>query len=538
MKVFIADDEVIVRIGMKSIIDWEKYGHEVVGEAENGEEAYNKVLRLHPDLVITDIKMPVTDGIELIRKIKEYDPDIKIIVLSGYGEYSLVRDAMKLGAEDYLLKLETDPKKLLKILNQLEERTPDGDRDGISRPIKEQLTVLQELFFKDVITSKISKKTEFKKSRELLKLRLNDKKLYCMVVKINEYYKFENTRERDLITLVKSVKNLIKECLEDVFTGYCFEVKTGEFALFFSVVEDCDKNEVCEYEIKKTAQNLKEMIRKYLDFTVVIGVGAGGTSVTGIREAFALAIKALESVRSRPKCYLLFWKDIPEMQTSVPDLKSYSVLRYKNDIFQSLARHDQSSLKGIIKEIIREISKDNVEGGEYARIATEMVYLLSEYFSRYEVNPDTVLKSGFTGFKELQYLESAAQIEEWMNNVLVDLSEYMKNDTCLHPKIIERAKEYIRKNYSEQITLNKIACQIHLNPNYFCSLFKKYEGIGCVDYLNGVRIEQAKRMLRRSDLKIYEIAFKIGFQNNNYFNRLFKKQTGYTPSEYRELNIV
>ena len=126
-------------------------------------------------------------------------------------------------------------------------------------------------------------------------------------------------------------------------------------------------------------------------------------------------------------------------------------------------------------------------------------------------------------FSELKYLENTEQIKTWLKLVCSDLNSYLDEDTSLHPKIIEKAKEYITKHSVEQLSLNKIAGYIHLNPNYFCSLFKKYEGIGCIDFLNHTRIENAKILLKDTNLKIYEIAYKTGFQNINYFNRLFKK---------------
>lgn len=538
MKVFIADDEVIVRIGMKSIIDWQKYGHEVIGEAENGEEAYNKIVKLHPDLVITDIKMPVTDGIELIKQIKEYDPGIKIIVLSGYGEYNLVRDAMKLGADDYLLKLETDPKKLIKLIAQLDNRKTNDNGSGKQKKLKEQLSVLQESFFKDLISNRINNKKEFEQCLLSLNIKMNKHNVYCMLVRVNEYHKYENTGEKELITLCKSVKALIQECLEEYLAGYCFEIKTGEFALFFSAVHHDPEYEISDLEIRKTVQTIKEMIDKYLGFTITAGIGKGTAGIRGIRRAFSLAIKALDLARREPEGCCLLWEDLQEHRDNTEGLTRYSVMKYKKDIFLALATHEQDQIENIFKQIIDDVLGKHIAREEYAKIAAEIIYILSEYFNKYDIHPETVLKASFLDFKELHYLESVQQIRCWLESVLVDLNDYLGTDNSLHPKIIERAKDFIRQNYAYQLTLNKIADQIHLNSNYFCSLFKKYEGIGCVDFLNGFRIEQAKKLLKDSDKRIYEIAFQVGFQNNNYFNRLFKRHTGYTPSEYRNLKII
>jgi two-component system response regulator YesN len=538
MKVFIADDEVIVRVGMKSIIDWHSYGHEVIGEAENGEQAYNKIIKLHPDLVITDIKMPVTDGIELIKKVKEFDPGIKIIVLSGYGEYNLVRDAMKLGADDYLLKLETDPKKLIGLIQRMSSGKDNVGHTNRTKPSKEQLAILRESFFKDLISNRIKTKKEFEENLRSLHIRISKYFTYCLLIRVNEYHKYEGLDERELLTVCRSIKALIQECLDDSCPGYCIEIKTGEFALFFSVVDSEEKREPSELEIRDTVQSISEMIDRYLNFTIVCGVGRGKGSVKGIMAAFNLAVRALDSARTDPKGYCLLLEDKQDSEEDTTDSPGFSVMKYKKELFLALAKHEQERMISIFKEIQKEVLGGITDTEEYAKIAAEIVYILSEYFNKYEIQAQVVLKNSYLDFKELKYLESLQQIEGWLSNVIADLVEYLATDTSLHPKIIERAKEYIHSHYSDQLALNIIAEQIHLSPNYFCSLFKKYEGIGCVEYLNSYRIDQAKKLLKVSDKKIYEIAFHVGFQNNNYFNRLFKKKTGYTPSEYRGLKIV
>ena len=121
LKILIADDEPLVRAGIKSVIPWQQHGFEVIGEAENGLEAYNKIISLKPDILITDIKMPQMDGIELLKKIKKDKIHIQSIILSCFDEFDMVREAMKYGAKDYILKLSIEPQKILDVLDEIKQ---------------------------------------------------------------------------------------------------------------------------------------------------------------------------------------------------------------------------------------------------------------------------------------------------------------------------------------------------------------------------------------------------------------------------------
>jgi two-component system response regulator YesN len=531
MRVLVVDDEVLVRIGMKSIIDWESYGHEIVGEAENGEEAYDKVVRLHPDLVITDIRMPVTDGLELIRDIVEYDPDIKIVVLSGFDEYHLVREAMKLGAVDYLLKLETDPERLLELLRSIDEPSTID----LKAP-SDRLSFQREAFLKRAVSERIEQ-GEFARQMSGLGFGLSGERLSCLVFRVGAYRAFASTGEKELFRLVESIRALLREAVPDTYSGVSIEVKTGEFALFLSAKEPVSNEQRYSRELESISKSARDLIKRCLGFEFDVRAGTDRCSADGLRAAFDHAVAAFGTSRS-PQGALYSGTGGGSSDEVELTAEEFSVLTYRSELLRSLARHDRELLDSVFDDISSHVERGPVTDERHGRIASEIVFMLADYFGKYGLRLDTIITPELIQFATMKSLSGREELRRWLSSVLEQLQSYLNDRTLLHPRIVERAKEYMAEHFSEPITLNEIAEEIHLSPNYFCSLFKKYEGVGFVAFLNGVRIEQAKKLLRDTDDKVYQIALKVGFQNNHYFNRIFKKYAGHTPSEYRDLSIV
>lgn len=227
-RILIADDDTMVRIGLKTVINWEENGFVLVGEAANGLEAMQLVQEKKPDIVITDIKMPGMDGIELIRQLRQQSTPPEILVLSSYDEFELVKQALKLGARDYLLKLNLNPEELLHSLRAIAAENAAAS-PLFSGDDEKSRALLRQNFLWDVVSNYYMNGQQLEQSMRELEIHLEGRPVYCMVIKVGEVYRFEEATAEEIQTLRISVVNITEEIVSDVCCGYCFSGRTGEF---------------------------------------------------------------------------------------------------------------------------------------------------------------------------------------------------------------------------------------------------------------------------------------------------------------------
>ncbi len=303
-KVLIIDDEVLARVGLKSMVSWERIGCRIVGDANNGEEALKIIEETNPDIIITDIRMPVMDGIEMIRKLKETGKNIKTIVLSAYDEFNLVKEAMKLGAEEYLIKLDITPDKLSKtveavcqkISNEAEENKQKIIVDMHARMNKE---AAKKEFLKKVIDKMIEIPKDIYERMIYLDIKLDLNNILCLVLKINEIVdisKYESKEDRGLLDFC--IENVASEVANDFYTAYVFNYSQDIFVIVFSIDDESIKNTGME-KVKVMGNRLISTLSKYINVNTSIGVSDFHSSITEINKAFKEACVASE------KCSLL-----------------------------------------------------------------------------------------------------------------------------------------------------------------------------------------------------------------------------------------
>lgn len=351
MKIMIVDDEKLLRNGFKNMTNWASKGIDIIGEAMNGEDALGKLKIISPDVVITDIKMPIMDGVTLTKKIKELYPHILVLVLSSYDDYDYVRDSMKNGASDYLLKASIDIDELCDTLKRITQSTQDA-----------HLISYQTI------------------NHESISLNFNIDKL-----KIQQYL------------------------------------------------------ELHQYDI------LKEYVTT-----------------------------------------------IFKMSSPIP-------ITYMQDILRELFFFMEYTL-----DTLGLIDKD-LKNRKYINIAT--------------VNSITTLQESIN----------------WFNSIVDEISNCSINHNKKHTEIINQINSYIEENYTSSISLSNIAEKFFINKNYLCDIFKSETNSTINDYITNLRIDKSKELIRDTSLTLTQIAYQIGYQNTSYFNRVFRKKTGISPSEYMKL---
>lgn len=529
IKVLIVDDEIVIRLGLKSLIHWEENGYTIVGEASEGNKALELIQTHSPHMVITDIKMPVMDGIELIKEINKLNKPPKVVVLSSYNDFEPVRESMKLGAVDFLLKMELEPTRLLRVLNDtrekiMQESGQSEERGLLERNVRKNIYLLRGALFQNII-NKMSSDQEINESFEILSIQLEGKHLCCLFMKANNYEYYSKFNDADHQVLSFSIINITEEILNEVYPGYCFEFKRGEYCVVFAM----DSFDTAE--IVSTARQIVDMLRKYVNIEINIGVSKPFHEIQKMGDAFKQAGKAVEYSMSSQGEKVVLWDECKA--AAIHTGEKYFLIKQKEKLNQILEFFQKDLLGDFFQQIKSEVSSIALQPENLSKLSMEFYCILMEFIEKYGLDPKKLMKRSNMSIKQLIYLESYSSFTQWLQQVQDDLMEYFAdNDTNL-PRMIAKAKKYMEDYYSKDITLKEVANVVNLSPSYFSNLFVRHTGLSYTDYMIKVRIDKAKELLKQTDLKVHEIAEMVGYPNCVYFIRLFKKAVGETPGEYK-----
>lgn len=468
--VFIVDDESLVIKSLKSSIDWNRMGYEVIGEAGNGIDAYEKILRLMPDIVFTDIRMPGLSGLELIKKVNDVQPNIQFVVMSGYAEFVYVQKALSYGALGYCLKPfdEVEIESVLKRANN------------------------------------IIRRNKWSIEMELLLV-------------INDMSEYGSSRRKELIKQLgyhwednESIYVVVSQSMPKI--GLIQGARTVSFKIGKSRFAQLIPASVIDEFVEK----LKE-----LDFESIgsIGVSFPVSSDDKLSEAIEQASLAMYQyfIAGRKFVYLYSDKDKNKINDKLVKLRNYIA---QGDITETIKLLDSL-----------EIAFTN---GEYNIINAFQVYNIIMYYnvainnSSFEellYNYEQLINM-FSNFKEmLAFLKSVIKQSDLpVQGTITDVrNENLRN-----------ILEYVGDYFGEDISIQSISKKFNVNPSYLSQLFKKDTGMTFTDYMTDLRIKNACLLLKNTALSVNEVAEKVGFNDYYYFTRVFKKVTGSTPSQYRE----
>lgn len=428
MKVLVVDDEFIIRVGIQTILEQASGDYEYVGSAGNGKSALKEIELLQPDIVITDIKMPEMDGIQLIQEIRKRKWPIGIVVLSSYSEFELVKEAMKQGAADYILKLSLTEESLIAAMDEAAKRISREQRNfPLSQPVK--------LIVSDYLAQTGEIPDE---EMQLNKTGEGHARILCIYLRCS--------RKEDEYIIGENLERVVENLFNEEFTACCIKTDDMAYAVIVFGMES-------EYEdfydrIVGKCRRCIDILYDVLNVKVNMYVGAAKERPGQLRNAFQSAVDVEKMCRHR-EGRIFDWRQIENQKEP------------END----------------------------------------------------EKNADNAF-------------------EQWAD--AYGSFRRVKKGDADYPVAIRKVLEYIKEYYDKEITLNEVADIVNLNPSYFSSLFNNTLNITFSNYLMCLRIHHSKKLLRETELKIYEIAEMVGYRNSYYFNRVFKRIVGLTPMEYRK----
>ena len=539
MNVMLVDDYPLIIEGFKKLFNWKKHGFPVVATANNGRQAACLLKTTPVDIVFTDIKMPVLNGLELIKIIKAQYPHIKIVVLSAYDDFQLVRNAFNLGANNYMLKQEMNEETIMDICKYLQNEIelerkrsntlPYGPEDfaNIMREKEEleyklnvNLHTIRERFFKRLITyDDIDKNDDILREQIELKIIFESQNIALML------FKAENIDYNiDIEPLSFAIETSMRSVIETNFNAYLFVIDYSKYGIIFSIPS------ISEFE--NYAHSVFTLIQKqlytYVQIVVTAGVSNVALGLAELRHLFTQAQTACEYRFIYGKNKLLFFKNIPDTSNEIHlkynDRIDFLIESLKSKNFYDLLNSLDTlcvSDKGLS---VHDIHQVNMLFHRYTWI---IINFIEDQNLAIDANKLLIT---------FQFLSTAGSVEElnsWLTETLQNIVVSYERDS----RYIAFFKQYIKEHYREgNLKIDEIADYIGISANYLGKLVYKETNCHFSEYLNIYRIEQAKSILSNSILKIYEVAEQVGYNNVEHFARVFKRLVDMSPSAYANKN--
>lgn len=534
-KVMIVDDEVLVRLGIQSLIKWENYGYQIVCDASDGEEALKKIKQYQPDLVLTDLKMSPADGFDLISRSREKYPRIRFIVLSSYNDFDNVRKAMKLGAFDYVFKLTVKPEELLKVMGEALSSVKGPEEKGSFQVAERNLDVVKKGLFKKIINSEtfLNKNLE---DLERLPLAVDFNRPFCILsVTIDD---FKAARKKgdfmDLELLIFTMGNILEELFGRHHRAEVFPYGEYDFAVAVNMEKD-QEHQAFLKEMEKEFGLFSNCARQYYGLEVS---GALSGSFTVMKELKDAAAQNRETLKLRffsepGKLHFYERKELePAALPSCFHSSSLERLAEENNFF---------GIQEFFENFFEFLKKHERWEPEEIRYLLRKDYgALSASFSRKGTDIDVFLDEN--GINMESAVNDYTYLVKIRRSVLELVEQYKKawESSCgrVFRKEVAEAKSFVRAHMKEELSVADIAAMVNMSSSYFSHVFKKEEGVSFVEYVYRVRMERARELLENSDLKVNEIADEVGIFNPNYFSTQFKKSVGQSPLEYRQVKAA
>ena len=542
LKIFLAEDEVIVRETIKRMIPWEELGFELVGEAADGEMALPLLIRQKPDLLITDIKMPFMDGLTLAKLAKKELPELKIVILSGYDDFNYAKQAISIGVEEYLLKPITKNaliERLSEIRSRYEhEKTQKEYYEKFQREMQVYEKNSNRDFFEALVCGSMDMMEVYKKA-EKLGLDIVAEAYNILIFTMNSEEDFSGQKEGYSEWEAESLE-MLEDFFSDNTSAMLFRCNIFSYGVLIKgQKETIDENtRSCIDEIKKILDR-KEQKRQWF-----VAVGESVERLSQLQKSYHSASRAF-SQRYLYGENILYYDEMELMehrsgQADTNDnayLKNVDVNALNPAILQKfLSNGLQEETENFVKDYFYAIGQEPMESLVFRNYVilnvrfSVLSFLKSLGCDTEEMEPENTEEILAESGKNI---ESAITYAKKMISQAITIRD--QNSGNKNRSILKTAVDFIDEHYmDEDISLNTAANVANVSSNHFSALFSQNMGQTFIEYLTTLRMNKAKELLRCTGMRSSEIAGEIGYKDAHYFSYLFKKTQGMTPSEYRK----
>jgi two-component system response regulator YesN len=541
LSLLVIDDEAIQRKGIVTSIDWGALDVTVTGEASNGEEGLRLIRERKPDLVITDIRMPVMDGLEMIEALSQQflsgtggEADFALpyfVILSGYDDFKYAQTALRLGASDYVLK-PIDADELFALVGRIKEKIEEERTDRVQEELfRRNHRLLQSRFALDLISGHFANRSSIIKYALTIDVPLSGPFYSALIIEADDFIRLtEGYSENDRDLLCQGIENIAQETLTRDFSATLGYREDGR------VIGILNCKSGTEERLREACKNIAAYIRQYFHYTVSIAQGNLCEGPEELPFSWEIARQRLLDKAFNGKNSLFLGPPVSRSRNLLlgtgssapeehPDHDSFA-----KQIAMELRRGGDDEAGNLVAEMFAGFASRREDFPMIQNRVMETVSYLRMVFSY--LDPD----NGEPILHEISRIETLSDLRKWTQDHVDQIRRGLRTlASGGHGWMMQKILDYVEKHYAEEISVPVIAGRIGFSPNYFSKVFREQAGIGFSEWLNHFRIEQAKKLLRNSSEKIADIAEMTGYQDYKYFTYVFRQQEGISPSVFRHI---
>lgn len=531
-KVFLVEDENVVREGIRKNIPWEQYGFIYTGDAADGELALPLIRQLQPDLIITDIKMPFMSGLALTELVRKELPRTKIVIISGYDDFSYAQQAIRMGVEQYLLK-PIIKEKLVEILITLHKKMEDEQLqqeyiESFQREAQEYENFSRRRFFEQIVTGGLSV-SEISETAKVMGIDINAPFYNIVLFSLNSA-EYDGSVPESYTDNLAAVQDNVMQFILSHPELILFRWNITTYAVLITGTQDGIEQQTCD--CIENIQNLCAIAGH--DVGWYISCGTPVSRLSAIPACFTEASRILSYRYLCPQEHVLSESSIDDLRKN--NSSQSGVCKKETDpehVRKFLSSGAEKEIDNFFDQLLQNAGEEVVSLPMFFRYLTMTIYFAAvKYLDSIGCRVESLWSMEFRPNDNVSTPEEA---RKYAHQVIGQAIELRDRESTKHQRdLLKQAIVFISEHYFEEsISLDRVAKKVNISPNYLSAIFSQEVGQTLIEYLTFKRIDEAKRMLRQTDKRLNEIAFSVGYKDPHYFSFVFKKVSGCTPSEYR-----
>lgn len=533
--VLIADDEPKVCSLIRYAVDWERLGLEITGVAQNGIEALEMIARHRIDIVITDIRMPGCDGLELIQKAKAINDQISFVIISGHRQFDYAQKAIRYGVDDYLLK-PLDENELTRILQKMikakdSERAVREQKQSLEKQVEKDSERLRKTFIETLIREpeRLSVPLDSDVVNEEYHCQFADGCYQVVVIKADIR---RQERQAETYRLLERQVQYIAESEMRPGSKELLSLIAPE-GIFVLLNFDQDYDRELRKRLKQIRARICSLRDLFWEISATAGIGCMVDSLTGIQQSIDTARRAVFNRIFLGVNHTIGALEAEDTELVMAELINPQIRFSLNEQIETL---NEEAIGTMIAEIRQRVDdEEKMDGERLLLLCMELLDTLALGLKKMCAEPAEVhlLDRFLSGF----YMSASVDevFAELTTIFFGEIRRVVQQKEQSETRPIREARKYLQEHYNEQVTLVDVSRMVGFNANYFSGMFKEQVGMNFSDYLIHLRIEKAKQLLVKGGVTMTDIAIEIGYSDAKYFSKMFKKSTGLTPMEFCRL---
>ena len=520
-RVLLVDDEEDIRVGISRKMDWASLDLELVGEAENGQDALELAEQLKPDIVLTDIKMPFMDGLELCRILTVRLPASKFVIFSGFDDFEYAKQAIQMNVSEYILK-PINAAELTAVLQRLRgqldtERAELQNMETLRTRYAESLPVLRELFFTHLLEGRVPPAQIAGRAAQL-ELELTGERWVVALTHCEL-----DSEQRALLLLS------VRQLFDDELPRYGCTVKSFLYSDAVALLVGCTAAGFSVYRFIEEVNRVCKLAKSYLNLTLTVGIGEPCDTPAALPQALAGARSALDYRMLVGAGRAIYIGDLEPDSTTHLSFDEND----ERDLVGAVKLGTEEEVRAVVERLMAKIRDAGLALSQCQLYFLELITCLLKLTRG--AGPEEIFGPGFTGAMQITDFGSTGELGAWYFERCMRIRDYIgrqRSDSA--GRTVEKARAFIAEHYAESELSVEMLCEhLHLSPAYFSTLFKRETGMSFTASVTVERMERAAALLRDTEEKTYLIAEQVGYRDPNYFSYVFKRHFGVSPTKFR-----